>query len=172
LNGILTYAEVWSTIRSKNVDVLENIALSLLKKVLNAQSMTAKDAFFLEAGLMPIKYVISKRRLIYLWNILHREDKELLKRFYLAQQVVKTKNEWAELVERDKSEMVINLSDSERAKLKESKLKSIVEKALEYLNTTADNHSKSRILIKSKIEREKYCDDERFSRSEVSSSLL
>ena len=172
LNGILTNAEVWSTIRSKNVEVLESIDLMLLKKVLNAHSMTAKEAFFLEAGLMPIKYVISKRRLMYLWNILHREDKELLKRFYLAQQVVKTKNDWAELVESDKSEMDINLSDSDIAKMKESKFKSIVDKAvtkkaLEYLNTTADNHSKSRILIKSKLEREKYFDDERFSRSEV-----
>ena len=86
--------------------------------------------------------------------------------------MVKTKNDWAELVESDKSEMDINLSDSEIAKMKESKYKSIVEKAvtkkaLEYLNTTADNHSKSRILIKSKLEREQYFDDQRFSRSEV-----
>ena len=119
----------------------------LLKKVLNAHSMTAKEAFCLEAGLMPIKYVISKRRLMYLWNILQRDDKELLKRFYFAQQVVKAKNDWAELVESDKSEMDIALSESEIAKMKESKYKSIVEKAvtkkaLEYLNTTADNHSK------------------------------
>ena len=68
--------------------------------------------------------------------------------------------------------MDINLSHSEIAKMKESKYKSILEKAvtkkaLEYLNTTADNHSKSRILIKSKLEREKYFDYERFSRSEV-----
>ena len=86
--------------------------------------------------------------------------------------MVKTKNDWAELVESDKSEMDINPSHSEIAKMKESKYKSIVEKAvtkkaLEYLNTTAVNHSKSRILIKSKLEREKYFDDERFSRSEV-----
>ena len=116
--------------------------------------------------------MISKRRLLYLWNILQRDDKELLKRFYLAQQVVKTKNDWAEIVESDKSEMNINLSDDDIAKMKESRYKSIVEKAvtakaLEHLNNTADNHSKSQILIKPKLEREKYFDDQRFSRSEV-----
>ena len=68
--------------------------------------------------------------------------------------------------------MDINLSDREIAKMKESKYKSLVEKAvtrkeLAYLNTTADNHSKSRILIKSKLEREQYFDNQRFSRSEV-----
>ena len=56
--------------------------------------------------------------------------------------------------------------------MKESKFKNIVNTAatkmtLLNLNTTADSHSKSRILIKSKLEREKYFDDQRFSRSDV-----
>ena len=93
-------------------------------------------------------------------------------RVYFAQKVSKTKNDWSELVEKDKSYFEIDLTDEEISKMKESKFKNIVntaaiKMALSNLNTTADGHSKSRILIKSKLEREKYFDDQRFSRSDV-----
>ena len=102
---------------------------------------------------MPMKFVITKRRLMYLWNILQRDGKELLKKVYLAQQVVQTKHDWAELVTMDKLDMEIDLTDEEISKMKESKFKNIVDKAvakkaLQHLNTTADSHSKSRILKK------------------------
>ena len=80
----------------------------LMKKILNAHSMTAKEAFYLEAGLIPINIVLSKRRLLYLWNILHRDENELLQRVYLAQKVSKTKNDWSELVEKDKIDFEID----------------------------------------------------------------
>ena len=172
LNGILTNAEVWNHIKTKQIEILEGVDLMLLKKVLNAHSMTAKEAFFLEAGIIPIKYVISKRRLLYLWNIMQKEDNELLKRFYLAQKLHRTKNDWAEIIEKDKKDFGIELTDEEISKMKESKFKRIVniavtEKTLEYLNKTAHGHSKSRKLIKQTLEREKYFDDPRFTRSDV-----
>ena len=172
LNGMLTNAEVWNSIKSKHIDVLEKIDLMLMKKIINAHSMTAKEAFFLEAGLVPIKFMLSKRRLMYLWNILHRNENELLKRFYIAQKLSRTKNDWTELVEKDKSDLGIDLTDDEISRMKESEFKNIVNIAatkmtLLNLNKTADSHSKSRILIKSKLERENYFDDQRFSRSDV-----
>ena len=172
LNGMLTNAEVWNSIKSKHIDVLEKIDLMLMKKIINAHSMTAKEAFFLEAGLVPIKFMLSKRRLMYLWNILHRNENELLKRFYIAQKLSRTRNDWTELVEKDKSDLGIDLTDDEISRMKESEFKNIVNIAatkmtLLNLNKTADSHSKSRILIKSKLERENYFDDQRFSRSDV-----
>ena len=68
---------------------------------MNAHCMTAKEAFFLEAGLLPIEKVVTKRRLMYL-NIMARDDNKLLKRFYLAQKLCKTKNDWAELIEKER----------------------------------------------------------------------
>ena len=85
----------------------------LMKKIVNAHAMTAKEAFFLEAGLIPIKTVLSKRRLLFLWNILQRDDNELLQRFYLAQKVFRIKNDWSELVEKDKSDLEIDLTHEE-----------------------------------------------------------
>ena len=172
VNGILTNAEVWNDVKMKQIETLESVDLLLLRKIFNAHSMTAKETFFLEAGLMPIRFIISKRRLLYLWNILQRDDSELLKRFYFAQKVVKTKNDWAEMIENEKKEFEIDYSDEEISRMKESKYKSIVtaaiaSKAIEHLNKIADSHSKSKILVKGKLEREKYLEDKRFTRSEA-----
>ena len=86
--------------------------------------------------------------------------------------MVKTKKDWAEIVAKDKLDMDIEFTDEEISEMKESKFKTIVNKAvslkaLQSLNTTADSHSKSKILVKSELAREKYFDDKRFSRSEV-----
>ena len=56
--------------------------------------------------------------------------------------------------------------------MKESKFKSLVnqcaiKKSLDHLNTFADGHSKSKILVKPKMVREPYFDDSRFSRSDI-----
>ena len=60
LNGILTNAEVWNQMKSKHIDILESIDLMLIKKFLNAHCMTAKEAFFLEAGIMPLNLYFLK----------------------------------------------------------------------------------------------------------------
>ena len=65
INGILTNSEVWSPVNDSQIDVLQNVDLILLKKLTNGHSKTAKEAFYLETGSLPLKYVIMKRRLIY-----------------------------------------------------------------------------------------------------------
>ena len=116
--------------------------------------------------------MICKRRMLYLWNILNRAENELLKRFYDAQNLVKSKSDWVELIENDKKELDITLSDNEIKLMKEQKFENIIntaaaKKTLDYLNKIADSHSKSKILVKFKLERESYLYDPRFSRSEI-----
>ena len=172
LNGILTNVEVWYAIKTKHVEVFESVDLMLLKKIMNAHSMTAKEAFFLEAGILPIKFIICKRRLLYLWTILHRKEEELLPRFYQAQRIDTAKNDWVELVEKDKKDLDIILSNEEIRNMKECKFKGIVEraikaKALDYLNNIASGHSKTKKMVKTNLDREKYLEDPRFTRSDV-----
>ena len=56
--------------KPQHVDVLENVDIMLLKKILNSHAMTAKEAFFLEGGLLPLRFVIYKRRLLYMDTIM------------------------------------------------------------------------------------------------------
>ena len=66
----------------KHVQSLEKMDLCLLRKVLNAHSKTASEAVFLELGRYPLSYVLSKRRLMYLWHVLHRDTDELIRKIY------------------------------------------------------------------------------------------
>ena len=50
LNGMLTNLEVWHPVTNKQIEVLENIDLMMLRKILKGHSKTPKEAFFLEQG--------------------------------------------------------------------------------------------------------------------------
>ena len=58
-----------------------------MRKVLNAHSKTATEAFFLELGKLPLRFVLSKRRLMYLWHIVHRDTDEIIWKIYEAQKL-------------------------------------------------------------------------------------
>ena len=66
----------------------------------------------------------------------------------------------------------INISDDKIIQMSKDKFKDIVSYAIEnsaiqYLNRKAASHSKSEDLIKSRLIKEQYFEDQRFSRSEV-----
>ena len=94
VNGILTNAEVWYPLSDKQIEVLEDIDLMLLRKLVKGHSKTAKEAFFLETGLLPLKCICMKRRLMYLHNILSKSKSELIRKFYEVQKSILTKNDW------------------------------------------------------------------------------
>ena len=151
---------------------MQNIDLILLKKLTNAHSKTAKEAFYLEAGVLPLKFVVMKRRLMFLHNILCRSDDDLTKQFYYVQKAVFTKHDWFGLVTADRQELKISHTDEEISNMSQDMFRSLVKKAVEkraltYLNSIAMGHTKSAGLVKTKLERENYFENPNFSKSEV-----
>ena len=172
LNGILTNSEVWYPIKDSQLEILENIDLILLKKLTNAHSKTAKEAFYLEAGILPLKFVVMKRRLMFLHTILCRSDDDLTKQVYLVQKAVFTKGDWFAIVKADRQELKLSHTDEEISKMSQDTFRKLVKQAVEkralsYLNSIAMGHTKSVGLIKTKLERENYFDNPIFSKSEV-----
>ena len=174
LNGMLTNLEVWHPINNQQIEVLENVDLMLIRKLLKGHSKTPKEAFFLDTGLLPIRYLAIKRRLMYLHNILTKPKSELINKVYEVQKAVFTNKDWFNIVKENRSKLGILLTDEQISIMSKEKYKSIVDKAvksaaLEYLNKLAakSDSSKSRMLAKSKLIRENYLDDKRFSRSEI-----
>ena len=100
LNGILTNAEVWYPIKDTQIEVLEDIDLMFLRKLTKGHSKTAKEAFHMETGLLPIRFVCMKRRVMYLHNILTKPKKEMIWKFYDVQKNIHTKNDWYALVQK------------------------------------------------------------------------
>ena len=172
VNGILTNANVWYQIKDAQIDTLENIDLMLIRKLVKGHSKAPKEAFYLETGLLPIRFVIKKRRLMFLHNILNLPGHEIVRKVYNVQKQITTKNDWYNLVQENKTELKITLSDEEISKISEEKFRSIVTRAvdieaLEYLNSIASGHSKAEDLVKTRRIREEYFVDNRFSKSEI-----
>ena len=117
LNGILTNSEVWYNVKNEHIKVLESADKDLMRKILDAHSKTATELFFLETGKIPIQFVISKRRLNYLWQILTRTNDELIKKVYTTQKVDTTKGDWFEKIENEKVKYAIDLTDEEISKM-------------------------------------------------------
>ena len=172
VNSIMTNSEVWYEVTAKQMDVLEDINLGLIKNFLAGHSKTAKEAFYLETGTLPLRYTLAKRRLMYLWTILQRDDSDMLKRAYMAQKISTTKGDWSKTIEKEKELFNINLNEDEIAKLSKHKFKKIVSeavenKALETLNDQAEKHSKSKSLICKKLIRKEYFDTKDLNKAEI-----
>ena len=139
INGMLTSAEIWFPVSNKQIEVLVNIDLMLIRKLVNGHSKAPKESFFLEAGLLPLKFVCMKRRLMmYLHHILSKPKSDLIRQVYVVQKQMFTKNDWHNLVNENKNELRISLADEQISKLSKEKFKftvtqAVERKALDYL---------------------------------------
>ena len=61
--------------------------------------------YYLETAAIPIKHIITYRRIMYLHNILNRSEGELVRRVYIAQKNNPTKGDFIELVKKDFHDM-------------------------------------------------------------------
>ena len=125
INGTLTNSECWYNVNKKHLETLESGDLMLIRKLIKGHSKTAKEAFYLETGLLPTKFIIQKRKLMFLWNILQRNENELVKKVYNTQNIIATTGDWAISVKDDRIELGITETDEEISKMP------IVDKAVE-----------------------------------------
>ena len=171
MNGILTNAEIWYPLSDGQIEVLENVDLMLLRKLVKGHSKAPKETFFMETGLLPIKFMVMKRRLLYL-HILTKPKSELIRKVYEVQRNMFTKHDWYNLVMEDRNQLEIVQSDEQISKMSKDSFSKIVTKAVqknaaEYLNSIALKHSKSKPLVKQSLKSEKYFQDPKFTKSEV-----
>ena len=177
VNGILTNAEVWYNTKEEHLTILESADIELMRILFNAHSKTATELFFLETGKIPLRFTISKRRLLYLWTILTRGEEELTSKVYQAQKVKKTRGDWYVMIQEEKKKYEITLSDEEISDLSKNKFKSYVEKkvntfALKHLKAEAAKHSKSLGILTDvtslkKWRRQSYLNENIFSKEEL-----
>ena len=102
-----------------------------------------------------------KKRLMYLHTILRRADTEVTKHVYNVQKVIHTKDDWYGLVMSNREELKIAYTDNEITNMSKEVFRTLVKKsvekrALDYLNSIAVTHSKSKDLIKNQFKRETY----------------
>ena len=151
LNGILCSSEVLYGVTKKHVEMLEKIDRMFMRRVFDCPISTPIESYYLETSTVPVKYILKGRRLMYLWTILQKSEKELVRKVYNTQKLFPVKNDWVIQIQDDLIQCKIDMSDEEISKMKKSKFKKIVKLSIqqlsgEYLTKQMEKHTKSENL--------------------------
>ena len=93
--------------------MLEKVDETLIRAFVKAHSKTPLEFLYLEAGAIPIRFIIASRRLIYHHVILTRGNDELIKKMYVEQTKNPTRGDYVELI-KDDFKMINEVQDDER----------------------------------------------------------
>ena len=151
VNGIMFNSEAWHNITDKDMMMLEKVDEALLRGLIAAHSKTPLEALYLETGSLPLRYILKSRRIMYLHNILKKEENELIRKIYETQKQNPSAGDFSELVRNDLTEIGMNMSDRQISQLNKQKFKLIVKNkikdaALNYLKEVKRKHSKMQSL--------------------------
>ena len=95
------------------------------------------------------------RRLMYLWDILQKNDSELVYKVFQSQKTFAVKNDWVLQIQSDLEECKIDLSEYEISKMSKYLFKKLIKESIriiaaQYLISLKQKHSRSENLKYSK----------------------
>ena len=152
LGTILTNIEV-DNLTLSEIENLEKCHETSLRKSLNLPSKTRKPMLYLLTRSTPIRFIIKRRRLVYLHHILKQEEESLIKSFFEKQMIIRKSKDWSTQIIKDLSEFGIQNTFDEISLITEESWKSVVktktsEVALKYLNTITGSKSRKYEVLK------------------------
>ena len=127
LNSMLVNSETWYYINQKNMETLLSADAKFFQILFKSHSKTSRDSYFIETGKLKINHIIAKRRLMFLFNILKRDQSELLFKVYHIQTLRPCRNDWIHSIKYDKENYQIQLSDREISEMSKSQFKNYIE---------------------------------------------
>ena len=145
LNGTLVNMETWPHSTTKRIEAFERIEQTYCRKILAAHSKTPLETLYLELGILPFRFHLTKKRILYYQNILQRENHEITKMVAIAQKEECSKGDFYEQVKADMGTIGISedeLTENSKSKLKEMLRKRLEKAAYEHLIAKAKKHSK------------------------------
>ena len=102
---------------------------------------------YLELGVVPLRYIIMSRRIMFYHSMIREPDTSLLYKFYMAQSKNPSTNDWCLTVQADLAKLKIEKTESEIKKLSDYRFRKIVNTAISkecvlYLERLKNSHSK------------------------------
>ena len=101
LSSVLTNSEVWYGVTKADLEELEILDRSLLKRIFSAPNSTPTTALYLETGCMRIGTTIKARRVNYLHYLVKLPEEEMLSRFFNCQWLDEGQLDWTKQVKLD-----------------------------------------------------------------------
>ena len=148
---VLLNSEVWHSVTKAQVEDLEMTDRMLMRHILNAHCKTGIEWIVADTGKLNLRSLIQIRRLMYLWHLLSRNESEMIHRIYDSQKVSSSVGDWVRLVEADKTELGIALTDKEIQGVSKSVFNKFVKKKvktnmMKYLSEKKKSHTKAKFI--------------------------
>ena len=165
---LLTNSEAWLRLTKENIKKLERVDEMLLRKLLKTPISTPKIALYLETGSIPIRYILKKRRIMYLHHIITRREEALIRRVLMAQISKPAKGDWCNVVREDMDSLGLEISFEEVGAMNKEQLKILIDNqlakhAFEDLNSEKAKFSKMTSISYDRLEIQSYLADPQLS---------
>jgi hypothetical protein len=92
---------------------LEQVDKSLWCNLLEVARTVPYDLICLELGLEPIRYIIMRRKLMYLQHIMKQKETSLIENFFLTQMKSLKRKDWGKTTIEDLKHLEINIAYKE-----------------------------------------------------------
>ena len=147
INGTLVNMETWTHTTNARIEMFERTEQALFRKILCAHSKTPIECLYLELGVLPLRFHLMSRRIMYLQHILKRNSDELVRLVVMCQKETCRKGDFYTQTKDNLKYLQINeddLVDKTKKQLSDLVSRKLKRKAFEYLMEKASNHSKVR----------------------------
>ena len=171
-SSILLNCETWFNITKAEIDQLEKVDKSLLRRILDAPSKSPTASLYLELGCVPIQYLIMSKRLRFLHYILNRPKNHLLSQVFFAQWNQPVKHDWTEQIKKDLLDTGLNyLTFDNIASTNKKTFKTLVNEkcrslALKHLIAEKETLSKMKNLQYSELKLQPYLTSDKLTISQ------
>ena len=161
VNSMLFNSEAWQGIVRDDIEQLSRVDVALFRKLISSHSKTPSEALFLETGQIPISFIWSSRRLLYLQTLLKRDVTEVTRQIYETQKIDCTKGDFYQLVTKDAKSMEIEINEKEIAQMSKSTYKKFIKTkvktaAFKHLQSLQEGHSKVKNIKYHKLQMQPY----------------
>ena len=106
-------SQTWTNLKESEISKLEKLQLKCLKKILQVPGSTTNSFTFLEFGELPMKYVIERNQLTFLYHIFHLEEEDPVKKMWESQRKLSGEKNWWYTVSRRMVKYGVTLEDIE-----------------------------------------------------------
>ena len=153
LSKLVFNSEVWYNVTNAQLEKLEQIDELYLRKMFSVAKTAPKVGLFIECGKLPVKIVIKMRRIMYYWQILHKDEDELLSKFFTVQKYSPSEGDWVCQVQKDMSDIKLDLSEAVIKSLSQFQFRNLVRKkidifAIDYLKSKRKTKSMKLDIVK------------------------
>ena len=165
INGTMVNMETWPEFSTTRIEMFERIEQGFLRRILEAHSKTPIECLYLELGIMPFRFHLMMKRIMYLYIIMQRNDNEITKQIVLCQKESNCKGDFYSQTKENMEYLSISETDLSESitKMKENLDKKTKKKAFQYLIGKATNHSKVNENLYTDCEGLSHYDDTRFT---------